>query len=102
MLISPGRRNVQDIFSWPSAFSPTRWPSRVSCLVLPGGADLPKELLVGGDGLVEQQLKGVLGIQRGERAAQAEDGGVFGGFHQQVFAASPGRHRVDRREHPLL
>jgi hypothetical protein len=79
-----------------------RWQCRVPWPVLPCGADLTEELLIGDDGLVEPQLKGVLGVQRGECAAQADHGGVLGGSHEQVLAAGTGRHRVDRREHPLL
>jgi hypothetical protein len=54
------------------------------------GADLAKELLVRRGRLVEQQLKRVLAVQRGERAAQADDGGMLGGVHQQVLAAGAG------------
>ena len=74
----------------------------ISPRALPGGVDLAKQLLVRQGGLLQQQLDRVLGVQGGERPAQADHGGVLIATHQQVLAAGTGRHRVDRGEDPLL
>ena len=60
-------------------------------LSLPRGAYLAEELLVRSGGLLKQQLKRVLAVQHGERAAEADDGGMLGGIHQQVLTAGAGR-----------
>jgi MFS family permease len=54
---------------------------------LTGRLDLAEELAIALAGLVEQQLDGMLRVEGGEHAAQAGDGGVLGGIHQQVLAA---------------
>ena len=74
----------------------------VPARALPGGVHLAKQLFVREGGFLQQQLDRVLGVQGGERPAQADHGGVLAGTHQQVLTACPGRHRVDRGEDPLL
>ncbi|MGZ4434394.1 MAG: N-acetyltransferase family protein, partial [Trebonia sp.] len=69
---------------------------------LPRRVDLAKQLFVRKSGFLQQQLDRVLGVQRGERPAQADHGGVLVGAHQQVLAAGAGRHRVNGGEDPLL
>ena len=49
---------------------------------LPGGVDLAEQLRVRQRGLLQQQLDRVLGVERGERPAQADHGGVLVRAHQ--------------------
>jgi hypothetical protein len=44
----------------------------------------------GGQRVAEEQLEGLLGVQAGQRPAQATDGGAFAGRDEQFVAAGVG------------